>query len=477
MRNLHHSDSTFNLSMLSLRKLKPYRDLTYIQRSLPSLSAFRLAYRCIKLWAVQRGIYSSRFGYLGGIHITLMLSWICKRLVHDHGPVSVHEILATFFHHYAYFDWKNQIVYDAFFHTKTPRYQRSAREPMVVLGYHAPNTNVAHTSTMPGLDTLIVELALASKWISETNVGWAYLFRPPEGDTTFVSEFLKAHDSYARINIQYWGRTLAKGRKLVGWVESRSLSLVVDISKALSDYKVRIWPARFTDRESASDTGAEYNGCYLIGISKPATNKSGLSKEEKEQAKTAINNVFVRFLGQLHGDEKNYDSSTSWIDLQLVRPSEVSELVLDTRNWGEYDAQDEFDSDIEDDLDDQEEDAQATTSLPSRPHHSVAPISTPSSESPKAKLRPASDILSRLRWDPALDPNDYIVGYEDRFLGPREIPLDKWKSDVSHDEFVPMHRVLYFKKKADSEVIWDRKARIDQVFGSGGNLDTAGDVS
>lgn len=476
--NLHHFEPIFNLSMLSLRKLKPYRDIMYVQRSLPSLSAFRLAYRCIKLWAVQRGIYSSRFGYLGGIHITLMLSWICKRLVYEHGTVSVPDILGTFFHHYANFDWNNQMVYDAFFHQNTPRYQRSAREPMVVLGYHAPNTNAAHTSTVPGLNTLTAEFALAHRRLTETGVSWADFFAPPQGDATFVSEFLKSHDSYARINIQYWGRTLARGRKLVGWVESRSLSLVVDISKALPEYGIRIWPARFTNRGLALDTGADYNGCYLVGISKPAINQDGLPREKKEAAKTAIDNVFVRFLSQLHGDEKNYDSSTSWIDLQLVRPGEVSDLVPDTRNWGEYDAQDEFDSDIEDDQDDQDEKAQATTSLPYQPHHSATShVTTSSIESPKPKLRPASDILSRLRWDPALDPNDYIVGYEDRFLGPREIPLGKWKSDVSHDEFVPMHRVLYFKKKADGGVIWDRKARIDQVFRSGGNGDTASDVS
>src|SRR5689334_6189012 len=120
--------------MLSLRKLKPYRDQLYIQRTLPSLPTFRLAYRCIKLWALQRGLFSSKFGYLSGLHITLMLTWVHKRLAYEPGSVSAADLVLSFFHHYSRFNWSSELVYDAFYHTNKPLYQRTTREPMVLLG-------------------------------------------------------------------------------------------------------------------------------------------------------------------------------------------------------------------------------------------------------------------------------------------------------------------------------------------------------
>lgn len=85
----------------------------------------------------------------------------------------------------------------------------------------------------------------------------------------------------------------------------------------------------------------------------------------------------------------------------------------------------------------------------------------------KHKLRPAIDVLTRLRWDPNIDPSDYIVGYEDRFLGARETPIDRWKSEQTDEEFIPQHRILYFRRKSDGVKVWDRESRRDELFGSG----------
>lgn len=231
------TDSVFNLSILSLRKLKPYRDLIYLKRTIPDLTTFALAYRAIKLWAMQRGIYSSKFGFLGGVHITLMLSWIYKRITHDtpiHNThtLSASDLVATFFHHYAKYNWATDLVYDAFFHKQKPRYHRSAREPMVVLGFHSPNSNVAHTSTFPGLLVLVKELADASARMAIPSMTWESFFNPTgnhslTGVGLGETLFLQAYKTYVSVDIHFWGRTLSKGKSLVGWVESRCLSLVV----------------------------------------------------------------------------------------------------------------------------------------------------------------------------------------------------------------------------------------------------------
>lgn len=79
--------------------------------------------------------------------------------------------------------------------------------------------------------------------------------------------------------------------------------------------------------------------------------------------------------------------------------------------------------------------------------------------------------MNRLRWDPSLDPAEYIIGYEDRFLGAKETGLERWKTEQTDEEFIPQHRILYFKRKGvdgrEEEVVWERATRIDRVFGSG----------
>lgn len=128
----------------------------------------------------------------------------------------------------------------------------------------------------------------------------------------------------------------------------------------------------------------------------------------------------------------------------------------------------EPDSDDEEELDDLDDEQTDLSKPPVRPR----PIST-STPLSATKLRPASDVLNRLRWDPNLDPADYMIGYEDRFLGAKETSLEKWKTEQTDEEFIPQHRILYFRQKFNDEgygkgeLVWERATRIDKVFGSG----------
>ena len=151
-----------------------------------------------------------------------------------------------------------------------------------------------------------------------------------------------------------------------------------------------------------------------------------------------------------------------------VKQSELGDLKLDERQLGDYILED-IDDDSEDNEDAEDEDIlfddmEEELSLPKRPSRSQVKTHTGPSG---PKLRPAPDILNRLRWDPNLDSSDYVVGYEDRFLGTREIPLDKWKSEQTDEEFIPQHRIVYFKKRSDGVIVWDKEKRVDKIFGSG----------
>lgn len=49
-----------------------------------------------------------------------------------------------------------------------------------------------------------------------------------------------------------------------------------------------------------------------------------------------------------------------------------------------------------------------------------------------------------------------------------EMKVEDWKGgDVTDEEFIPQHRILYFRRASDAVRVWDRKRRLDGVFGSG----------
>jgi len=77
-------------------------------------------------------------------------------------------------------------------------------------------------------------------------------------------------------------------------------------------------------------------------------------------------------------------------------------------------------------------------------------------------------VYNRLMWDPqAGNRDDFVIGYEDRFKGIQEIVIADWKREVEDLEFIPFHRLVYFRRKSDDVIIWDRRSKVDLVFGSG----------
>lgn len=86
-------------------------------------------------------------------------------------------------------------------------------------------------------------------------------------------------------------------------------------------------------------------------------------------------------------------------------------------------------------------------------------------------LRPAKDILNRIRHDPPLNVDDFIIGYHDRHLSAiQEIDVSLWKGggDTTDEEWIPQHRIEYFRRKDEGgRKIWHRSRRLDRLFGSG----------
>ncbi len=78
-----------------------------------------------------------------------------------------------------------------------------------------------------------------------------------------------------------------------------------------------------------------------------------------------------------------------------------------------------------------------------------------------------TDVLDRIRWDHDMPCEDFVIGYLERFDGIKEMALSLWLDESTEEDFIPQHRIKYFKKAGTGEVVWDRDGRIDKIFGSG----------
>ncbi|KAK0643525.1 2'-5' RNA ligase superfamily-domain-containing protein [Cercophora newfieldiana] len=473
----------WSLSAPTLSKLKALRDVDYLLRSLhSSLPTFRLAHRFVKTWARSRGIYSARFGFLGSIQISLLLARVIK-LLPGPGPIPLPTLLTTFFTHYATFPWATHLVFDPLFHTTRLPYTRTSREPLAILGYFPPALNTCSAASAPSTRAIASEFTLAASQIATLSLSsWTDLLRP-SGSTAFLSAF----PTYIRLDVQYWGVSPSRGRRFIGWLESRCVLLLVDVNRRAQGLHARMWPARFVvsdndtrEGEDEDEEGRDYRGCYLVGLEKINT---GMTKDETKAALGGLRSALSRFEEMMRGDEKYFDARSCWLAGEIVSRSDLGSdnLQVDEREWGEYTAGED-----EDEEDDDEEDEEAVDALGMDELDISDSAQAAKKKSKKQlrkekeqkqeeaykletgkKFRTAADVMNRIRWDPEMESSDFLVGYEDRFVGAREKALDAWKTEQTDEEFIPQHRILYFKRKSDGEVVWERRTRRDEIFGSG----------
>ncbi|KAL1840562.1 hypothetical protein VTJ49DRAFT_336 [Mycothermus thermophilus] len=514
------SDDVWSLSAPTLSKLKAARDIDYIRRSVPDLTSFRLAHRFIKTWAKARGIYSARFGFLSGIQISILLARVHKLLAFRDGQVtkpgpSVEDLLTTFFAHYADFDWARDLAFDPLFHRRRLPYTRTSREPLAILGYFPPALNTAMAASVPSAKTIAAEFArardllLSSSSADSAIPSWSAFLSSPNGKQSAADDFLTTHPSFIRIDVQYWGLGLARGAQLLGWLESRCVMLLVDLQRRAPGLHARMWPARFVEKgqqqgkktkeeeeqqqepgadggedEAAAAATRDFGGCYLIGLSR---GRPDMSRDEVQLALGALQAALARFETSLRGDERYFDARCCWLGASVVARGELGELELDEREWGEYNpGEDEYDDDDEEEEEEEEEQGgedEATSGKESdsaedgkktrkggkkgKKKGAKKPIAVADMRADKTrKFRTAADAMNRIRWDPQLDSSDYVVGYEDRFVGAMEKDLAAWKNEQTDEEFIPQHRILYFRRKSDGRVVWDRRKRWDELFGN-----------
>ncbi|CAG8759877.1 10400_t:CDS:1, partial [Acaulospora colombiana] len=213
------SDSPlFSLPLASLVTLNAYRDVITIKRTVPSLDTFRTAHRALKLFLIRRGIWGARFGYLGGFHLTLLLTRVALLLPPSATPS---HLIESFIKTYAQWDWARDMVYPIPSREKEQSssavYKRIlAKEPMVVLSIERPLSNLTYHASQNSVDSLAWSLKEAHTMLAKGKTLSEVCYVPTEGgavspNTDPLKELANNYKAFVRLDVHFWGGNCMKG--------------------------------------------------------------------------------------------------------------------------------------------------------------------------------------------------------------------------------------------------------------------------
>lgn len=450
------------------------RALSILSSVIPNMSTFQKAYLCIKRWADAKGLSSNHIGFLGGHAWSIMLT----RVAQKHPNASIFELVSAFFETYAEWDFRTvpigiagRIQYPPFV---------SKKEPICVYTCCAPYKNITRNATHSTRRVLIAELQKA--WsVVRLGVGnpetiLAQLWTPVE--------FFTQHSSYLQVNAA--AATHREYVQFAGQVESRLVQLLLALESSPA-VLARPWPTRFVHKSSTF----LYGGSLFIGLSPIKENV-----RDKEAAKTGGHLDLQKFADEFIASIERWagfsPESMRITIRQRARDSFDPLPIAETINTysSEVIAAEDADSDSEEE-DVEEPVASSSNASPSDATSSHASSSYAADSSSasnhaqntkntastgkkgskgkradqddtpnqKKRMKTSEECINWIKHDARFNPEEFIISYEDRFVGLMEVALTDFSSEQTSDVFIPMHRVWLIKQ--NGVIVWDRKNRID----------------
>ncbi|KAL3428167.1 duf455 domain-containing protein [Phlyctema vagabunda] len=256
-------------------------------------------------------------------------------------------------------------------------------------------------------------------------------------------------------------------------------------TKPSHDIYVRCWPHRLVS-EQATTNDVPYEGHYRVAILQRWTLQPGGSESSTESDHQDLSELTIRNTADVF-------SSKIHILMATNKAISVRAEIIETQETGLRRCHRQWPMRVAVPPSEIRLESPAGMVIPEkRTSVSTAPATEATSSPATVFLRPAADVLSRLRHDDAYKLDDFVVGYEDRHAGIMEKAAADWITETTSDQFIPQSRIVYFRDTSPRTSafgehvpgppvsghfrdhgsggggkVWDRRSKRDLIFGTG----------
>ncbi|KAN0024701.1 hypothetical protein ACTFIV_009110 [Dictyostelium citrinum] len=307
-----------NIDEKSILSLNGCRVTDQILKLVPNIPNFRMALRCIKLWAIRRGIYSNILGFLGGVSWALLTARICQLYPNSAPSTIIHR----FFKVYEIWKWPAPIL---LCHIQeggilgpkvwNPKRDKAHLMPIITPAYPSMNStyNVSK-STLQLMKSEFVRGAEITRKIETGECTWKNLLEK--------CDFFTRYSFY--IEIDCYSMNEEDSRKWEGWIESKLRFLISNLESTPKMKFAVPYPKGFTNNLHKANNPDQICTSFFMGLSFNFPNTPGADKSvDLTKAVTEFTGIIKDWLRT----QPNPD--TMDIKVQYIKKKQLPAFVKD----------------------------------------------------------------------------------------------------------------------------------------------------
>ncbi|KAI8910236.1 Poly(A) polymerase central domain-containing protein [Gorgonomyces haynaldii] len=315
-----------NLDERCVRSLNGSRVTDAILKLVPNVESFRIALRCIKLWAKQKAIYSNVLGFFGGVAWAIVTARVCQL----YPNAAAGAIVSKFFRIMHQWEWPVPVLLKAIeegplsvrvWNPKIYPQDKAHRMPVITPAYPCmcSTHNVCASTQAVTTDEFLQAAEIADKILLGQEV-WAALFKK--------HEFFHKYKYYLQVVAS--SKDQEEHLKWSGMVESRLRQLVSRLEVVEQIERAHPFIKGF-DRNAVCRTEEEklQFGYGDIQTTDPSQPPSGSLLEEPV---TMYSTTFYIGIGTVPKDPNNPNAPRQ---LDISWPS--NEFIKMVKQWDKYD--------------------------------------------------------------------------------------------------------------------------------------------
>eukprot|EP01124_Arcella_intermedia_P034169 TRINITY_DN8421_c0_g1_i2.p1 TRINITY_DN8421_c0_g1~~TRINITY_DN8421_c0_g1_i2.p1 ORF type:complete len:825 (-),score=204.08 TRINITY_DN8421_c0_g1_i2:500-2974(-) len=240
--------------------LNGYFDTELIKIVVPDYSIFKIVVVAVHYWAKKKGLYSNKFGFLGGFCWNILVARICQL----YPQASPELIFFKFFEIYSTWDWDNfpvMLLYQNLDQNYRQKFNFS--EKMVILSLNKPYQNVAR-NVVKSTKKIIIQMMDQTR--NEVSRG--------DFDSIWMDyDFFGSYNSYLKICVDALEK--AEFIEWQAWVQSRLVDLLTRIENSSPYILIHPNPTAYKNKS----TSYQWNSCFYFGLKVEAGQKLSIAMQ------------------------------------------------------------------------------------------------------------------------------------------------------------------------------------------------------